>query len=72
MNSMSSKYPWPASRLRAEKMHLLYEARARLKIPMSELLRLAVEKAYPMNKRQGGDSNDSNQGFSSAGSQKAG
>ena len=55
---MNIKYPWPASRLTAREMSLLYRVRARRGTPINELLRLAVKKAYPINERLRGDSSE--------------
>jgi hypothetical protein len=43
---MNSKYGWPASRITVREMAMLYEARLKLKKPITELLRLAVEDSY--------------------------
>lgn len=43
---MSGSYPWPASALTEAEMTLLYRARQRTGIPMSRLLRRAVQQQY--------------------------
>jgi len=40
------RYDWPASRLTSREMSLLLVARARTGLPITELLRRAVQVAY--------------------------
>ena len=41
-----TKYPWPASGLTEKEMKILYEQKVRSSVPITELIREAVEAAY--------------------------
>lgn len=42
----TKKYPWPASQLSREEMHLLVRARQRYNKPITALIREAIREQY--------------------------
>jgi len=43
---MNESYPWPASKLTAKEMELLYEERKRSSKPICLLIKEAINKVY--------------------------
>ena len=57
-------YPWPASGITEQEMALLYEAResAPKRVPITELLRRAVQEVYGRQAGEGEDSGEETPG----------